>query len=127
MGSVQDFTNSFSKSPQFSIAQSVYNNATTIGKMGFLLSSNIQPNTQLTPDQIQNDIVLLETSLPTFNNGSSIGHVDQTYLNTSDFLMIYNSRDLSGSTLDEMMSRVGSTNTAGPFGPKLRQLLRVLG
>lgn len=121
--SEQDFINSFSKSPQFLIAQDVYKNASMHGKMGLLLTSNIQPSNQLSPNQ--NDILLLETSI-LFNNGSSIGHVDmQTYNNTSDFLMVYSYT--SGDTLDDMMEKTGSTNTTGPIGPKLRRFLGVLG
>ncbi|CAB4399102.1 unnamed protein product [Rhizophagus irregularis] len=120
----QDFINSFSKSPQFSIAQYVYNIANnTRGTMGLLLTSNIQSSNQLSPNQ--NDILLLETSI-LFNNGSSIGHVDmQTYNNTSDFLMVYSYT--SGETLDDKMEKTGSTNTTGPIGPNLRRFLGVLG
>jgi hypothetical protein len=125
-GNEQDFINSFSQSPQFSIAQDMYSKAQVHGTMGFVLSSKIQPNTQLSPDQIQNDIFLLETSLVPFQPSSSIGHVDfQTYKNTSDFLMMYTYPP--GRTLNDMMSAAGSTKTTGPVGPKLRQLLGILG
>ncbi|CAB4399074.1 unnamed protein product [Rhizophagus irregularis] len=125
-GTEQDFMNSFSKSPQFSIAKDMYNRAENHGTMGFVLSSNIQPNTQLTTDQIQNDIILLETSLNPFQPSSSIGHVDfQTYKNTSDFLMMFTYPP--GRTLNDMMSLSGSTKTTGPMGPKLRLLLGILG
>ncbi|CAG8602977.1 7673_t:CDS:1 [Rhizophagus irregularis] len=125
-GTEQDFMNSFSKSPQFSIAKDMYNRAENHGTMGFVLSSNIQPNTQLTTDQIQNDIILLETSLNPFQPSSSIGHVDfQTYKNTSDFLMMFTYPP--GRTLNDMMSLSGSTKTTGPMGLKLRLLLGILG
>uniref|UniRef100_A0A1D1Y5Y4 Uncharacterized protein PB7E8.01 n=1 Tax=Anthurium amnicola TaxID=1678845 RepID=A0A1D1Y5Y4_9ARAE len=122
----QEFITSFSKSPQFPIAQSIYKNGTTHGAIGFLLNSNIQSNTQLSQDQIQNDVVILETTLVPFEPSSSIGHVDfQTYVKSGDFLMMFTYPP--GQTLDQMMSRAGSTTTTGPMGPKLRQLLGILG
>src|SRR2546421_4767552 len=54
-GTVDAFINSFVASPQFLIAQNMYNNSTTQGAIGFLLTPDLQLNTQLTPDQIQND------------------------------------------------------------------------
>ncbi|GBB98208.1 hypothetical protein RclHR1_03170004 [Rhizophagus clarus] len=125
-GTEQDFMNSFTASPQYPIAKNMYNLASQHGSMAFVLSSNIQPNTPLTADQIQNDALLLETSLVPFEPSSSIGHVDfQTYKNTSDFLMMFTYPP--GQTLDDMMSAAGSTTTTGPMGPKLRQLLGILG
>jgi hypothetical protein len=118
--------NSFVKSPQFAIAQDMYKNGVTHGAIGFLLTPGVPPNTQLTTDQIQNDIFLVETSLNPFVSSSSIGHVDfTTYLNSSDFLMLFTYPH--GKTLSEMMERAGSTNTYGPIGPKLRTLLGILG
>jgi hypothetical protein len=124
--SEQEFISAFRASPQFQIASDLFKNATTHGSIGFLTTPNVPPNKQLTPDQIQNDVVILETSLVPFVPSSSIGHVDfQTYLNTSDFLMMYTYPP--GETLDQMMSRAGSTKKTGPMGPKLRNLLGSLG
>jgi len=122
-----EFFTSFAASPQFSIAQDMYKAATTNRTIGFLLTSdNLPPVTQLSQDQINNDVVILETSLNPFDPGSSVGHVDlQTYLDSSDFLMMYSYPP--GKTLDEMMSRAGSTDKTGPIGPKLRRLLGVMG
>jgi hypothetical protein len=117
----EEFTSSFMKSPQFAVAQEMYNNAITRGTIGFLINPNLQPNTQLTQD----DVVLLETSLNPFLRGSSVAHVDlQTYFNSSDFLMMFSYPKIS---LGQMMLKVGSTNTTGPVGPKLRLLLGILG
>ncbi|GBB98211.1 hypothetical protein RclHR1_03170007 [Rhizophagus clarus] len=116
-----EFVNLFVKSPQFPVAQNMYKNAITHGAIGFLITSNLQPNTQLTQD----DVFLLETSLVPFQPGSSVAHVDfETYFDTSDFLMMYKYPKIS---LGQMMAKVGSTNTTGPIGPKLRLLLGMLG
>jgi hypothetical protein len=110
--SESEFINSFIASPQFSFAQEVYKSATTHGAMGFQLNND--------------DHLILETSLVPFVKGSSIGHVDlQTYLNTSDFLMMFTHPPRS--TLGQMMSRIGNPNTTGPIGPKLRLFLGTLG
>jgi hypothetical protein len=112
---------SFKSSPQYPIAHDLYQKAMERGSMAFLTNTNIQPNTQLTLD----DVALLETSLTPFQPGSSIGHVDlDTYLKSSDFLMMYT---YPHATLGQMMSIAGSTNTTGPIGPKLRSILGILG
>ncbi|RIA87227.1 hypothetical protein C1645_301519 [Glomus cerebriforme] len=122
----QDLINSFQASPQFPIAQNMYKNGVTHSTMGFLFNSDIPLNTPLSQDQIQNDVLVLETSLNPFQPSSSIGHVDfDTYVNTADFLMMFTYPP--GKTLDQMMSNGGSAKTTGPMGPKLRQLLGVLG
>ncbi|CAB4399069.1 unnamed protein product [Rhizophagus irregularis] len=116
-----EFISSFLKSPQFPIAKNLYKNAVTHGTIGFLITPNLQPNTPITQD----DVVLLETSLNPFLRGSSLAHVDaQTYFDSSDFLMMYSYPKIS---LGQMMFNVGSTNTTGPIGPKLRLLLGTLG
>ena len=98
----------------------MYKRAETPKSMGFLLNPN-SPNAPLTLD----NVVILETSRIPFTSGISIGHADyQTYVTTSDFLMV---SDLSGFTLVEFMARSGSTYTTGPIGPKLRQILGILG
>ncbi|GBB98213.1 hypothetical protein RclHR1_03170009 [Rhizophagus clarus] len=117
---------SFAKSPQFQIAKNVYDNAVVHGTIGFLLTPGDPPNTPLTADQIKNNVFLLETSLNPFVPSSSIGHVDfETYANSSDFLMLFTYPH--GLTLNEMMTRSGTTNTYGPIGPNLRTLLGIMG
>jgi len=106
----------------------MYKNSTTHGSIGFLLTPDTPPNanTELTQDKINNDVVILETSFNPYDPGSSIGHVDlDTYLDSSDFLMTYTYPP--GKSLDEMMSKAGSTDKTGPIGPKLRRLLGVIG
>ncbi|CAB4399068.1 unnamed protein product [Rhizophagus irregularis] len=118
--------NSFIKSPQFQIAKNMYTLGTTHGEIGFLLTPDVQPNTTLTADQIRDNVLIVETSLNPFVSSSSIGHVDfDTYINSSDFLMLFTYPH--GKTLAEMMDRSNSTNTYGPIGPKLRTLLGILG
>jgi len=120
------FTKAFTASPQFPIAQDMFKKATTRGTLGFLLDRSISSNTPLTPDQIKNDVLLLETSLNPYSPGSSVGHVDmKTYLNTSDFLMIFTYP--RRRTIGEIMKQVGSTDTTGPIGPQLRRVLELMG
>ncbi|CAB4429211.1 unnamed protein product [Rhizophagus irregularis] len=67
-----------------------------------------------------------ETSLIPYQHGSSVAHTDfDTYVNSSDFLMLFTYPKTA--TLGQIMSAVGSTNTTGPIGPKLRLLLGSLG
>ncbi|RGB43137.1 hypothetical protein C1646_782277 [Rhizophagus diaphanus] len=118
--------NSFVQSPQFQIAKNMYTFGTSHGEIGFLLTSDVQPNTTLTPDQIRDNVLIVETSFNPFVSSSSIAHVDfNTYINSSDFLMLFTYPH--GKTLGEMMDRSNSTNTYGPIGPKLRTLLGILG
>ncbi|RGB43135.1 hypothetical protein C1646_782275 [Rhizophagus diaphanus] len=107
-----DFINSFIASPQFSFSQEAYKSAVTQGAMRFRLTKD--------------DDFILETSIVPFAQGSSIAHVDlQTYLSTSDFLMMFTYPPRS--TLGQMMFKAGSANTTGPIGPKLRLLFEILG
>ncbi|GBC33596.2 hypothetical protein GLOIN_2v1871614 [Rhizophagus irregularis DAOM 181602=DAOM 197198] len=81
---------------------------------------------QLTREQILNNVIILETSLISYQHGSSVAHTDfDTYVNSSDFLMLFTYPKTA--TLGQIMSAVGSTNTTGPIGPKLRLLLGSLG
>ena len=110
---------------QFAIAQNMYKQAETPQAMGFALSLDLL-NTQLTPDLIQKDVLIAETSLNPFQSSSSIAHVDlKTYLHSSDFLMMFTYPP--GFTLDDMMARSGSTNTTGPIGPQMRRFLGMIG
>ncbi|UZO16338.1 uncharacterized protein OCT59_007727 [Rhizophagus irregularis] len=107
-----EFINSFIASPQFPFSQEVYKSAITQGAMSFRLTKD--------------DDFILETSIVPFAQGSSIAHADlQTYLSTSDFLMMFTYPPRS--TLGQMMSKAGSANTTGPIGPKLRLLFEILG
>jgi hypothetical protein len=123
LSSLDGIANAFAASPQFSIAKNMYNNAMTHGAMGFL---TIPPSDQLTQEQILNNVVILETSLIPYQHASSVAHTDfDTYVNSSDFLMLFTYPKTA--TLGQIMSIVGSTNTTGPIGPKLRLLLGSLG
>ncbi|CAB4399081.1 unnamed protein product [Rhizophagus irregularis] len=68
----------------------------------------------------------VEKILIPYQHGSSVAHTDfDTYVNSSDFLMLFTYPKTA--TLGQIMSAVGSTNTTGPIGPKLRLLLGSLG
>jgi hypothetical protein len=120
------FIQAFRASPQFQIAKDLFAKATTQGTMSVLLTPDLPSNTELTQDQLKNDVLILETSIVPFSQGSSVSHVDElTYLNSSDFLMMaqYPQR----RTLGDMMANANSTNTTGPIGPQLRRLLGLMG
>ncbi|PKY43779.1 hypothetical protein RhiirA4_541363 [Rhizophagus irregularis] len=123
LSSTDGIASAFSASPQFPVAKNMYNTAMTHGAMGFL---TIPPSDQLTREQILNNVIILETSLIPYQHGSSVAHTDfDTYVNSSDFLMLFTYPKTA--TLGQIMSAVGSTNTTGPIGPKLRLLLGSLG
>ncbi|GET00475.1 hypothetical protein GLOIN_2v1837721 [Rhizophagus clarus] len=123
LSSLDGVANAFTASPQFPIAKNMYEVAMTHGAIGFL---TIPPSEQLTQGQILNNVIILETSLIPYQHSSSIAHTDfETYVNSSDFLMLYTYPKTA--TLGQIMSAVGSTNTTGPIGPKLRLLLGSLG
>lgn len=72
---------------------------------------------------IQGEVVVtLESSLKPFSTGSSLCHVDQpSYLNTSDYLMVYTAnRGVGIVELDQLFPD-------GPLGPKLRRVMGALG
>jgi hypothetical protein len=116
----------FRASPQFQIAQDLFAKASVQGTMGILLTPDPPSNTELTQDQLNNDVLLLETSIIPFTQGRSISHVDElTYLNSSDFLMV--SEYPKKYTLGQLMANANSTNTTGPIGPQLRRLLEIMG
>ncbi|RIA87718.1 hypothetical protein C1645_776596 [Glomus cerebriforme] len=116
----------FISSQQFQIAKGIYNDGITSDKIGFVLTPGIPKNVPLTQDQIQNNVLILETSLNPFMPSSSIGHSDfRTYLNSGDFLMLFTYPP--GKTLGEMLDRSNTTSTTGPIGPRLRTLLGIIG
>jgi hypothetical protein len=115
----------FVDSPQFKIAQDLFKKATTANTMGWLYS-DLKPNTKLNKNQINNDIAISETSLNPHSPGSSVSHLDlKTYVNTSDFLMIF--RYPRTKTIAERMKNADSTDEFGPMGPKLRAILKAIG
>lgn len=110
-----DFTTyflDFVQSPQYQLALQMYQICTTARDLGFM------PANGSTAD----DVLVLETSLNPFAEGSSISHVDyNTYTNTSDFLMRY--LQDRGVTLSQAIARGGG----GPIGPRLIRVLESLG
>lgn len=107
----EQLAQAFMASPQYKVAQGLFQKATTNGSMGFQTTSG--------------DVVILETSLFPFQSSSSIGHVDfATYKNSSDFLMVFRSPT---ATLGQMMATAGSIDTYGPIGPLLRGILQSMG
>ncbi|KAI8140835.1 hypothetical protein BJV82DRAFT_542310 [Fennellomyces sp. T-0311] len=72
---------------------------------------------------IDNEAVLMmESSLDPFQDGSSLAHVDRTaYVNTDEFLMIYNAQ--RGVSLSDMMH----VYKLGPLGPSLVQVMASMG
>ncbi|KAL1923811.1 uncharacterized protein VTP21DRAFT_8791 [Calcarisporiella thermophila] len=111
---IQDFVANLTKSPEYMrIGSELLQIATSKGKLGFMPVGGSQIG----------DVVVLETSLKPFSDGSSVSHVDYaTYTNTSDFLMRFVQDQ--GVRLEEGISRGGG---AHPIGPKLRKMLASLG
>ncbi|CAG8820222.1 21155_t:CDS:2, partial [Racocetra persica] len=85
------FTNSsisltqFANSSQFLLSQQLFTAASTQFAMQFVISSK--------------DQVFLETGLKPFQEGSSISHVDKSFMQNGDFLMTFAAKD--GVTLDD--------------------------
>lgn len=67
-------------------------------------------------------VVMLETSVQPYSTGSSLCHVDQsTYLNSSDYLMVYTAnRGVGIDALNQIFPD-------GPIGPKLKRVMAALG
>ncbi|CAG8731290.1 8955_t:CDS:2, partial [Funneliformis mosseae] len=71
------------------------------------------------------DAVILETAINPFVQGSSVSHMDfATYLNTSDFLMMY--KAVVGKTIEELI-KDGGNYPGGVIGPKLKLMLETIG
>ncbi|CAI2171993.1 15385_t:CDS:2 [Funneliformis geosporum] len=71
------------------------------------------------------DAVILETAIEPFIQGSSISHVDlTTYLNTSDFLMMW--KAVNGKTIEDLI-KDGGNYPGGVIGPKLKSILETIG
>ncbi|CAG8488623.1 15697_t:CDS:2 [Funneliformis mosseae] len=110
------FNDVFIKSPQFKFAQELLVLATTPNSLG-LLPRNSR--------NFLSDAFILETSMPTFEQGTSLIHVDfKTYINTNDFLMTY--RSVDGNNAKQMVLN-GGNYSGGPIGPRLKLMMETFG
>ncbi|RIB20978.1 hypothetical protein C2G38_2140878 [Gigaspora rosea] len=105
-----DTSRQFTNSPQFALTKQLFTAASTPSSMNFVTNSN--------------DQILLETSLKPFQEGSSVSHVDQSFMQNGEFLMTFAARD--GITLDDIAQKNGISNSAG-IGPKTLNALATLG
>ncbi|KAG9294930.1 hypothetical protein G9A89_003963 [Geosiphon pyriformis] len=113
--SLKSFRNAFEKSPQYETAKTMYKHSITKNSLGFLPRGKKDIK----------DALILETGLGTYQQGSSIGHVDyQTYTNSSDFLMRFMQDDCV-SLQDAILA--GGNYKGGAIGPKLKMVLETLG
>ncbi|RUS17573.1 hypothetical protein BC937DRAFT_89788 [Endogone sp. FLAS-F59071] len=109
---VNSYYTAFMTSVQFNQGIQMLQICTTARDLGFM------PYNGSTTE----DVLILETSLKPFLEGSSISHVDlNTYSTTSDFLMVYLQEP--GFTLQQAIARGGG----GPIGPRLLRVLSSLG
>ncbi|CAG8459004.1 6260_t:CDS:2 [Racocetra fulgida] len=91
--------NQFANSSQFLLSQQLFTSASTQFSMQFVTSSK--------------DQVFLETGLKPFQEGSSISHVDKSFMQNGDFLMTFAAKD--GVTLDDFAQSNGVSNGAVPY------------
>ncbi len=104
----------FINSPQFKIAEELYTLSTTPLTIGVLPKGAIDYTCAIP----------LETSLPTFKQGSTLSHVDlDTYDGTSDFLMVYNASSWIGLTAQDLVGNY----SGGLIGPNLKLVLENYG
>lgn len=109
---IDSYYTAFLTSVQFQQGIQMMQICTTARNLGFM------PYNGSTID----DVLILETSMKPFLEGSSISHVDlTTYSQTSDFLMAYLQQP--GFTLQQAIARGGG----GPIGPRLLRVLSSLG
>ncbi|CAB4393647.1 unnamed protein product [Rhizophagus irregularis] len=107
---LQDFLES-----QFPIMRTMFLLATRPKSLGFLPHNS----------KSINDAVILETSIPGYQPGSSVSHVDlSTYNNTSDYLMAY--KGTPGRTTTDFIS-IGGNYPGGVIGPKTKSILESIG
>ncbi|CAI2181942.1 1545_t:CDS:2 [Funneliformis geosporum] len=110
------FSDEFIKSPQFKFAQDLLVLATTPNSLGLLPRNS---------KNFLSDSFILETSIPTFEQGSSLIHVDfKTYINTNDFLMTY--RSVDGNNAERMILN-GGNYSGGLIGPRLKLIMETFG
>ncbi|KAI7885460.1 uncharacterized protein EV154DRAFT_554781 [Mucor mucedo] len=105
---IVDMANSWYESSSYNIAKQVY--ARSVSQQDVLAV-------------IQGEVVVtLESSVKPFLSGASLCHVDQSsYLNSSDYLMVYTAnRGVGIVELDQLFPD-------GPFGPKLKRVMGALG
>ncbi|GES85334.1 hypothetical protein GLOIN_2v1534304 [Rhizophagus clarus] len=107
---VTDLIQSFINSRQSLIAENMNNIFTTFNS----LSSY--------PKSCHSERAILETSIVPFQNGESISHFDQSYINTPDFLMT--TIQVPGKTLSDLVRQSGGTS---PIGPRLQAIMECLG
>jgi hypothetical protein len=125
----RDFEINFHNSKQFNIAKQMFGLAQTPNTIGFLSkgkddNNNIN-NSKEKKDDLNSDVVILETSFNPFRVASSISHIDNSlYSNTEDFLM--RPVIMNGVTLQQEIIN-GGNYSGGPIGPKLKQILETLG
>jgi hypothetical protein len=107
---VTDFILSFVNSQHVTIAENMNNISTTFNS----LSSY--------PKSCYGERAILETTLIPFQNGQSISHFDQSYINSPDFLMT--ATQVPGKTLSDLVRQSGGTS---PIGPRLQAIMECLG
>ncbi|RIA89261.1 hypothetical protein C1645_772847 [Glomus cerebriforme] len=106
----------FEQTYQFQLMKEMLGLATTPKSLGFLPHDSVNYAT---------DAVILETTLPEFQSGSSLSHVDLlTYNNTKEFLMVY--KGTPGRTLNDFVA-IGGNYPGGVIGPKIKSILESIG
>ncbi|KAK9768020.1 hypothetical protein K7432_001657 [Basidiobolus ranarum] len=111
----EEFSKTFSLSPQAKDAGRILNLSTTGKTLAFLPKNTTGSNTP----------IILETTLNPYVQGSSISHFDfKTYSNTADFLMRY--MEDRGVSLKTSIDKTGGY-IGGPVGPQLGFVLQSLG
>ncbi|CAI2164962.1 6866_t:CDS:2 [Funneliformis geosporum] len=110
-------TTDFINSPQFKIAEKLYELSITPLTIGVLPKGAVN----------YKNAIPLETSITEFNAGSTLGHVDFfTFYNTADFLMVASAETWVGLTAQELVKLRGNY-AGGLIGPKLKLVLENLG
>ncbi|TPX69071.1 hypothetical protein SpCBS45565_g02763 [Spizellomyces sp. 'palustris'] len=73
---------------------------------------------------LRNTTLYSTRSPGSYEPGSTLTHVDTSYSNSQDFLMVPTVGDMVGKTLDELIARFGGR---GVYGPGILDSLRLLG
>ncbi|CAG8553165.1 5357_t:CDS:2 [Acaulospora colombiana] len=109
-----NFSLEFKSSPQYTFALNMMEYAVTPNSLGFLPQGANKSS----------EVIVLETSLIPYKQGSSINHVDyKTYNKAPDFLMKYLAD--RGANITALAAARGTSGLL--IGPKLKLLLETLG
>lgn len=102
-----DLANAWYGSDEYPLAAEIYTKSTTNADV--LAMVNNEP------------ILWLETSINPFSTGSSLCHVSQQYINTTEYLMIYTANQ------GESIAQLDQLYPQGPLGPSLLKIMAALG